>query len=144
MRPPAAGEELPRELVDVAKQSFMRCCAAPDFFACFYRNFFRACPEAEPLFVRTNFRRQHKLLRHAIGLLLAFPSQPATEPTILKRVADRHSSRELKIKPSLYAPFVDSLVQTIGEHDPEFDAATEDAWRRTLAPGVAYMQSRYA
>jgi hemoglobin-like flavoprotein len=129
----------------VAKASYQRCCGAADFFACFYRNFFRACPEAEPLFARTDFQRQHKLLQHAIGLLLSFPRQPAPggEVTILSRVADRHSRRDLGIAPKMYPPFVDALIQTVREHDAEFVAATEDAWRRTLAPGVAYMQGRY-
>jgi hemoglobin-like flavoprotein len=141
--PPATGQQLPPDLIAVARNSFNRCCAAEDFFACFYRNFFRVCPEAAPLFAKTNFERQHKLLQHAIGLLLAFPNQPSTEPTILTRVADRHSRRELGINPSLHAPFVESLIETVREHDPQFNAETEDAWRRTVAPGVAYMQRRY-
>lgn len=143
MPPEATSHEFPPELIAAARGSFARCCAAPDFFAGFYRTFFRACPEAEPLFAKTDFQRQHKLLQHAIGLLLAFPGQPLAEPTILRRVADRHSRRELNIDPSLYRPFVDSLIQTVREHDPRFDAGLEDAWRRTIAPGVAYMQSRY-
>lgn len=144
MPPPGADQKLPPEVIAVARESFGRCCATQDFFACFYRNFFRVRPDAAPLFAKTDFHRQHKLLQHAIGLLLAFPNQPRTEPTILRRVADRHSRRELGINPSLYPPFVDSLIQTVREHDPQFSAATEDAWKRTLAPGVAYMQSRYA
>jgi hemoglobin-like flavoprotein len=143
MRPPPSRPDIPPAVVAVAKASYQRCCAAPDFFACFYRNFFRACPEAEPLFARTNFGRQHKVLRHAIGLLLAFPGQTADDPSLLRRVAERHSRRDLNIDPSLYAPFVDSLIQTVREHDTECDAATEDAWRRALAPGVVYMQGRY-
>jgi hemoglobin-like flavoprotein len=115
----------------------------PDFFACFYRNFFRACPEAEPRFARTDFERQHKLLQHAIGLLLSFPGQRPQEPTILSRVAERHSRRDLGIGPGMYPPFVDALVQTVREHDGAFDDHTEEAWRRTLAPGVAYMRERY-
>jgi hemoglobin-like flavoprotein len=143
MRPPTSRPDIPPAVVGLAKASFQRCCAAPDFFACFYRNFFRACPEAEPLFARTDFRRQHQLLRHAIGLLLAFPGQPADDPSILSRVAERHSRRDLNITPSLYPAFVDSLILTASEHDAQWDAATEDAWRRVIAPGVAFMQGRY-
>src|SRR5881296_1278089 len=91
MTPSGPGQRVSPDLIAVARESFNRCCAAGDFSPCFYRNFFRACPEAAPLFARTDFQRQHKLLQHAIGLLLAFPSQPHTEPTILTRVADRHS-----------------------------------------------------
>ena len=143
MRPPSQGRDAPPAYVAVVKASYGRCCAAPDFFACFYRNFFKACPQAQPLFAKTNFERQHKLLQHAIGLLLVFPLQPSTDPPLLDRVAERHSRRDLGIDPKLNPAFVDSLIRTAGEHDPEFTADTEHAWRQTVAPGVAYMVSRY-
>ncbi len=143
MRPPSPGRDAPPAHVAVAKESFRRCCAAPDFFACFYRNFFLACPQAQPLFAKTAFQRQHQLLQHAIGLLLVFPLRSRTDPSLLDRVAERHSRRDLGIEPGLYPAFVDSLIQTAREHDPEFTDDTERAWRQAVAPGVAYMQGRY-
>jgi len=143
MRPPSQGRDAPPAHVAVAKDSFRRCSAAPDFFACFYRNFFRACPQAEPLFAKTDFPRQHKLLQHAIGLLLIFPLQAPADSSLLDRVAERHSQRDLGIEPAFYPAFVDSLIQTAREHDPEFSDDTERAWRQAVAPGVAYMQGRY-
>lgn len=131
---------VPTETIGIAKASFDRCCDRADFFVSFYRNFFRNCPGIEPLFARTDFERQHKLLRHAIGLLLIFPNQPAGEPTILSRVAERHGPSDLNIDPDLYPGFVESLIQTVAEHDPEFDATVEASWRLTIAPGIAYMQ----
>ncbi len=126
-----------------ARESYERACQAPDFFPGFYGNFFKLCPEAEPMFAETDFERQHKLLRHAIGLLLSFPDQPLKEPTILSRLAERHGHRDLKIRAELYGPFVDALLMSIRQHDPEFTPAVERAWRSALAPGVAYMQSKY-
>jgi hemoglobin-like flavoprotein len=143
MCPPTSQPVVPPDAITAAKASFRRCCQAPDFFVCFYRHFFRTCPDAEPLFARTDFERQHKLLRHAIGLLLSYPRQQADDPNILRRVAERHSRRDLDIPRSMYAPFVDALMRTVREHDAECDDATEQAWRSTLAPGVAYMQERY-
>jgi hemoglobin-like flavoprotein len=132
-----------REVMTAARDSFDRVCKSPGFFAAFYDNFFRICPEAEALFAQTDFERQHKLLRHAIGLLLSFPDQPLKEPTILSRLAERHGHRDLKIKSELYPPFVDALLTTIHQHDRQFTPAIERAWRSALAPGVAYMQSKY-
>jgi len=31
----------------------------------------------------------------------------------------------------------------LGVIDPEFSAEIEEAWRRTLAPGIEYLRSRY-
>jgi hemoglobin-like flavoprotein len=127
----------------VAKASYDRCCQAPDFLQTFYRSFLAACPEAVPLFVHTDFERQNKLLRHAVGLLLIFPNQPAKEPTLLSRVAERHSRRDLNIAPALYRPFIDSLIDTVRHFDREFTPAVEEAWRETVAPGVEYMKAKH-
>lgn len=128
---------------DLASASYQRCCETPGFFESFYRNFFAACPEAEPRFARTDFTRQNKLLRHALGLLLAFPNQPPAEPSLLARVAERHSRRDLDVPARLYPFFVDSLISTVQQHDPDFAPEVEEAWRRTVAKGVQYMLSKY-
>lgn len=132
-----------RDAMAIARASYERCSGAPDFLAAFYARFFELRPEAKPLFAQTAFERQHKLLRHAIGLLLSFPGQQEAEPNILARVAERHSRRELGIDPSYYPSFLQSLLDTVKRFDPLFTPAVEQAWRVTLAPGFAYMQSSY-
>lgn len=126
-----------------AKASYDRCCQSPDFLHTFYRNFIAACPAAGPLFAHTDFDRQTRLLRHAIGLLLVFPTQSGQEPPLLARVAERHSRRELNVDPSLYRPFIDTLIETVKRFDPECTLAVEAAWRATVAPGVEYMKSKH-
>jgi len=128
---------------DIASASYQRCCEDPAFFGAFYRNFFAVCPEAEPRFASTDFERQSKLLRHAFGLLLIFPKEPEAEPTLLTRVAERHSRRDLNVPPSFYPPFVDSLVATVKQYDPACTPQVEDAWRRTVEKGVRYMVAKY-
>jgi len=132
-----------QEAIALARASYQRAAGAPDFFTAFYDRLFEVRPDTRQLFARTEFERQNKLLRHAIGLLLSFPEEPEGEPTILTRIAERHSRRDLAIDPSLYAPFLESLLDTIKRCDPEFTPAVEQAWRSTLAKGFAYMQSRY-
>lgn len=143
MTQPARGEPGAQAAMRLAKASYERCCAAPRFFRAFYDDFFVRCPAAQPRFAATDFERQTKLLQHAFGLLLIFPNQPRTEPSLLTRVAERHSRRDLDIPPALYGPFIDSLMATVARYDAEFSPAIERAWRETLAPGVAYMQATY-
>ena len=132
-----------RDAMAIARASYERSCARSDFFQAFYRRLFEVRPEVKPFFANTDFERLHKLLRHAIGLLLIFPAQRETEPTILARVAERHSRRDLGIDPSYYPSFLEALIDTVKRCDPEFTPTVEQAWRTTLAKGFAYLQSKY-
>jgi hemoglobin-like flavoprotein len=132
-----------KKITAAAKASYDRCCRAPDFLQAFYKNFLAACPQAVPRFAHTDFEQQTKLLRHAIGLLLIFPNQPEGEPTLLARVAERHSRRDLNVDPALFDPFIDSLIGTVRQFDRECTPAVEAAWRATVAPGVEYMKSKH-
>lgn len=131
-----------QEALVVARASYQRA-ASPQFFSAFYNRLFEVRPDTRPLFANTEFERQHKLLRHAIGLLLSFPEEADREPTILARLAERHSRRDLDVDPSLYPAFLESLIDTIKRYDPQYTPAVEQAWRVSLAKGLTYMQSRY-
>jgi hemoglobin-like flavoprotein len=127
--------------VTIAKASYERCQEIPHFFEAFYERFFERCPAARPMFDRTDFTRQHKLLQHAIGLLLAYDQQ-TSGPNLLTRVAERHGSGDLKVNPAHFDEFVESLIQTAAAFDPQFTAETEMAWREATAKGIAYMKSK--
>ena len=53
------------------------------------------------------------------GLL---PQLLCPQPTILARVAERHSRRDLGVDPSLYPPFIDALIDTVQRLRPELYA----------------------
>jgi hemoglobin-like flavoprotein len=126
--------------IATTRASYTRCLAAPDFLEAFYRNFFKACPGAEPMFAKTDVSRQAKLLQHAIGLLLIFPSQPKEEPTVLSRLAAKHGPGELNIDPTWFSLFLESLIETARQYDPQFSPAIAEAWREALTPGFAYLE----
>jgi hemoglobin-like flavoprotein len=128
--------------VAIAKASYQRCQQAPHFFEGFYQHFFEVCPAARPMFVNTDFARQHKLLQHAIGLLLSYDPQSREGPNLLTRVAERHGRNDLKVDPSYYDDFLEGLILTAREVDPEFTAETAAAWREATAAGIAYMKSK--
>ena len=132
-----------QDLVTLARASYVRCCEVPDFFAYFYAELFASCPSARPLFANTDFDKQHRLVRHGIGLLINFNEEPEKEPNILTRVAVRHRRGELGIDPSFYPFFIEAFVATARRFDPQFDAELERAWRAATAKGVAYMTATY-
>jgi len=132
-----------KDLIAVAHASYTRCCEVPDFFASFYAELFLSCPPARAKFANTDFEKQHKLVRHGIGLLINFNDEQEKEPNILTRVAERHRRGELGIDPWFYPFFVDAFIATARNLDAEFNEETERAWRVATAKGVAYMSSKY-
>ena len=125
----------------VAQRSYTRCLRAPAFFADFYERLLASNPAIPPMFSGTVPPKQHKLLRHGLGLLLSYANEP--DDVLLERLAARHSERGIDVPPGLYEHFVESLVRTIEQHDAHFDQETEAAWREALAPGIDFMTSRY-
>jgi hemoglobin-like flavoprotein len=126
-----------------AKASFDRIAALQNFFPEFYQRFFAKCPEARAMFAKTNFEHQHRLLKHAIGLLLIFPGHASErEPNLLTRVAERHGRDDLRVPTEMYGPFVEALLDNVRHFDPQFSPEVEGAWRATLARGVEYMKSK--
>ena len=128
-----------------ARASFERIAALQNFFPEFYQRFFSRCPEARAMFARTNFEHQHRLLKHAISLLLIYPghlSDAVPEPNLLTRVAERHGRGDLRIPTEMYGPFVEALLDNVRHFDPQFAPDVEAAWRTTIAAGVEYMRSK--
>ena len=55
-------------------------------------------------------------------------------------VARLHIRSGRDIPAEYYDTWLDSLIEALGEFDPEFDADVELSWRLVLAPGISYMK----
>jgi hemoglobin-like flavoprotein len=127
--------------IEIAEESYRRCSAVPGFFADFYDLLLASDARIPPMFAKTKFERQHKLLQHGLGLLLIYAKRP--NPALLERIAVRHSRADVGVEPELYPRFVEALVQAVERCDPEFGPEVADAWRRAAEPGIAFMQAKF-
>lgn len=130
----------PPEVVEVAEASYRRC-QSEAFFRAFYVRLLASDPRIPPMFAKTDFTKQTRLLQHGIGLLFVFAKRG--NPMLLERMAARHSRAEVPVPAELYPFWVDSLVATVREFDARCSPAVEQAWRLAVSPGIAYMISRY-
>ncbi len=130
----------PPEIVDVAEASYRRC-QSEAFFRAFYDRLLASDPRIPPMFAKTDFAKQTKLLQHGIGLLFVFAKRG--NPALLERMAFRHSRTEIPVPAEYYPLWVDALVATVREFDARCSPAVEQAWRQAVSPGIAYMISRY-
>ena len=161
----------------LARDSYRRCAAQPgfdsQFFPWFYAEFMRLYPPAEGFFrafTPEAWQRQHRMLKEAVLLLLAFRQQNEgqAEPTVLTRIAASHAG----IPAEAYEPFMNALVYTVCGSDftgrpafalsqvdivcgdessagPPFDPLCADlkhrdrlaeSWRSAIEPGIRYLQ----
>ena len=112
------------------------------FFDAFYRHFIAASPEVAEKFANTDMGRQREMLRLSLDHMVYFAID-GEETAAISRVADAHGRGRADIPPHLFDTWLDSLLATVEEFDPGFDAEVGAAWRHALAPAISYMKDRY-
>jgi hemoglobin-like flavoprotein len=124
--------------VDLTQASYDRCRQSEAFLTDFYAALLASDPAIPPLFARTDFDRQKRLLLHALGLLMSFARRH--NPSLLERIAERHGPADLDIPPAYYPLWVKAVLVAVRQHDPQFSDEIGEAWEATLAPGVRFME----
>lgn len=126
---------------NLVMQSYGRCCAKPQFFDRFYQRFLDSSPHVRDKFANTDMTAQKQLLRQGIlNLVMHARGLPDTK---LRALGESHSRQHLDIRPELYELWLNALLATINEFDPECDASTQLAWREVLAKGIAVIKAGY-
>ena len=61
----------------------------------------------------------------------------------LEKVGKTHSRNGYNIRPELYGLWLDSLCETVKQHDPEFTSDLESQWRERMQEGIDFIVSTY-
>jgi hemoglobin-like flavoprotein len=130
--------------LDVFEASLRRCEARPGFLDLFYEKFLASSPAVREKFVGTNFVRQKRALRASFHhLVLAAEDETRGPDRYLADIAAQHGSDRLNIGADLYDFWLDSLLATVRECDPEFDREVEAAWEAVMMVGIQYLCRKY-
>lgn len=109
------------------------------FFERFYDNFFALSDEVRRKFRHTDMKTQVGMLEKSMYHLISFyVAKEASD--YLRSIADSHSQGNYDVKPQYYDLWLDALIQTVRELDPEFEDQVELAWRIAMTPGILYMK----
>lgn len=134
----------PGEFADEdVRLSFDRCEATGGFAEIFYNLFLDSSPEIAPYFAETDFEEQRHVLRDSVYLMV---TRDVAEPEMrgmLEQLGRAHSREEFNIPPRLYELWLDSICETAGLLDPEWDAELERKWRVRLRPGIQIITAAY-
>jgi hypothetical protein len=93
-------------------------------------------------FANTDMSAQRTMLHDSLLIMVDFNRTRVPSPALAK-LAAVHSRRQQDIAPAFYDLWLDSLVAAVREHDPDFSAEVELAWRIALAPGISFMRFGY-
>ncbi|MBX3725698.1 MAG: globin [Xanthomonadales bacterium] len=129
---------------DDLQSSYGRALRGGPVIEAFYRRFLTSHPDIAPMFANTDMGRQRMALRRGLSIAISHAGGSALVQRPVQHMADVHSRRgHAPVPPHLYPYWVDALVVTLREHDPEFTTALEARWRRALAVVVATFTARY-
>jgi hemoglobin-like flavoprotein len=125
-------------------ESLQRCNARPGFLDLFYEKFLASSPKVKEKFANTDMIRQKRALRTSLHLMLMAAGDGEEGPKKhLADMAERHSSRDLKIGAELYDLWLDCLLDTVKESDPEYDDKVREAWDEVMSVGIGFMLSHF-
>jgi hemoglobin-like flavoprotein len=130
--------------LDVVDQSLQRCSADPRFLDRFYEKFLASSPKVRERFARTDFVRQQRALRASLWLMLLAAEDEEKGPArYLGALAESHGARQLAIGAEFYDLWLDSLLATVAECDPQHSPELRAAWEQVMMVGIHYMVTRY-
>ncbi len=124
--------------------SLARCNSSPAFLDRFYETFLASSPKVREKFAHTDFTRQKRALRASLyAMLLAASDEDKGPERYLRDLAELHSSKRLNIGAEFYDLWLDSLLATVKEFDPQYSPEVEKTWERVMMVGIDYLLSHY-
>ncbi|HEY6196944.1 MAG TPA: globin [Candidatus Eisenbacteria bacterium] len=129
--------------IEIFDDSLSRCYANPRFLERFYDIFLESSPEARAKFAGADLTRQRRMLKASLVLMMLGAGGSSEGLVHMERIGRLHGKAGHAIPAHLYDVWLDCLLQAVREFDPQCDDALLQVWRNVLAPGIAFMKSRY-
>jgi hypothetical protein len=108
----------------------------------FVDNLLRSSPEVAQKMIHGDLETFRVTLMLSIDHLARY--YLSREPSaILQGTARRQSKDERNIEPHLYEFFLQALLQTVQQYDPNYNEEVGKAWEVVLRPGLEYMKRMY-
>ena len=121
-----------------------RCSRDSRFLDLFYEKFLASSPKVRERFAKTDFVRQKRALRASLWLMLLAAEDEEKGPArYLGALAESHGARQLAIGAEFYDLWLDTLLATVAECDPEYSPVVRGAWEQVMMVGIHYMVTRY-
>ena len=125
-------------------QSYGRCLRDKNFIDRFYAVFLASHPSIRAMFRLTDFVQQRVALLHGINVAILHAADHPLSRRATERIADVHGRQgRAPVEPALYRYWIDSLLQVIGETDPQATPELLARWRYAMEAVCATFARRY-
>jgi hemoglobin-like flavoprotein len=133
-----------KEILDAFDKSLERCTSRSGFLDRFYEKFLASSPKVREKFAKTDFVHQKRALKASLHTILLAAEDPEKGPArYLGAIAEQHGAQDLDIGAELYDLWLDSLLETVEESDPEYSPTVRKAWEEVTMVGIHYLCVRY-
>ncbi len=112
------------------------------FFTKFYDIFFSKSHQIREKFADVDMDTQVHVLRISMFHMISFYATK-TDTEYLANIAHTHSHNQYDIRPEFYDIWMDSLLETVQQSDPEYEDEVALAWQLAMTPGIQFMKFRY-
>ncbi len=130
-------------IVQKFHESLERCQRRGGVISRFYEIFLMSSDDVVEKFRDTDMVTQERMLMASLHLMMLGHDDQIEGKVHYERLAKLHDREHLDIRPELYDLWLDGLIRSVSESDPEFSDDVENAWREMMAPGVRYMKAHY-
>lgn len=107
------------------------------FFSTFYKNFSNKSPAISKAFENTDMERQISMLQHSLMMMIDFASNHASSE-FLENLARFHHDKN--ISEEFYSLWLDAIMDTLQQIDPEYTYHDGLSWRIMLSSGIEFMK----
>lgn len=124
--------------IEIVQESLHRVDDDPALLSRFYDRFIGHSEDIAALFRHTDMAGQRRALEGSLYTTLLAVEGLKWAVTGLRELGRHHD--ELGIPDDYYDVWVDCLIETFAECDPEWSPELADAWRRVFIAGIAIMR----
>lgn len=114
------------------------------FIAAFYVNLIASDEEIRKKFERVDMEAQTDNLARAIVMSFLFADKNhQTAARTMDLVRESHNRHHLDIQPHLYDIWLQCLIDTVREHDPQADEELLQDWHDVMSVSIEHIRSGY-
>lgn len=129
---------------DDLQQSYGRCLREKNFIEFFYELFLSSHPDIARMFAETDFGKQRLALRRGISVAIEHANGRRLVERTMTQMAMLHSRKgRAPVSPSLYHYWVESLLESVRQTDPQANEALIARWREGMGKVIDTFQKHY-